>query len=213
MATDWTAEKTAERALELGLISDWDLRRIWSELGRRNVPLDEFLQFLVRREYLTNYQIEKLLKGDRDGFFYGDYKVMYLVGAGSFARVFRAVNQTNNQVVALKVLRKRYSENPECYRQFLREGQLGMVLRHPNIVPVYEVSSYNGSYYLVMEFVEGQNLREFLKIRKKLEPLEATRIMIDVLSGLDYAYRQGLTHRDLKLSNVLISSEGTAKLV
>lgn len=213
MTTDWTAERTAERALELGLINDWELRRIWSELGRRNLPLDEFLQFLVRREYLTNYQIEKLLKGDREGFFFGDYKVLYLVGAGSFARVFRAVNLTNNQVVALKVLRKRYSENPECYRQFLREGQLGMVLRHPNIVPVFDVSSYNGTHYLVMEFVEGQNLREFLKIRKKLEPLEATRIMIDIASGLDYAFRQGLTHRDLKLSNVLISSEGTAKLV
>jgi len=213
MSNDWTAESIAQRAMDLGLINDWEMRRIWSELGRRNVPVEEFLQFLVRREYLTNYLIEKLLKGDRDGFFYGEYKVLYLVGAGSFARVFRAVNQTNNQVVALKVLRRRYSSNPECFRQFLREGQLGMALRHPNIVPVFDAAMANGSYYLVMEFVEGQNLREFLKIRKKLEPLEATRIMIDIISGLDYAFRQGLTHRDLKLSNVLISSEGTAKLV
>jgi len=210
---DVSAEMLAERAHDVGLLTDWEVRQIWSELGRKSVSLDEFVQFLVRREYLTNYQAEKLLNGDRDGFFYRDYKVLYLVGAGTFARVFRAVHKDTKDVVALKVLRRRYSDNPNCYQQFVREGRLGMALRHPNIVPVFDVCSYNGTHFLVMEFVEGQNLREFVKVRKKLDPMVATRIMVDVTAGLDYAFRQGLTHRDLKLSNVLISSNGTAKLV
>lgn len=208
-----SAEVLAERAHDVGLLTDWEIRQIWSELGRKSVTLDEFVQFLVRREYLTNYQAEKLLNGDRDGFFYRDYKVLYLVGAGTFARVFRAVHKDTKDVVALKVLRRRYSDNPNCFQQFVREGRLGMALRHPNIVPVYDVCSYNGTHFLVMEFVEGQNLREFVKVRRKLDPMVATRIMVDITSGLDYAFRQGLTHRDLKLSNVLISSNGTAKLV
>jgi len=208
-----SAEVLAERAHDVGLLTDWEIRQIWSELGRKSVTLDEFVQFLVRREYLTNYQAEKLINGDRDGFFYKDYKVLYLVGAGTFARVFRAVHKDTKDVVALKVLRRRYSDNPNCFQQFVREGRLGMALRHPNIVPVYDVCSYNGTHFLVMEFVEGQNLREFVKVRRKLDPIVATRIMVDITSGLDYAFRQGSTHRDLKLSNVLISSNGTAKLV
>lgn len=211
---EMSAETFAERAHDVGLLNDWELRQVWSEIGRKSVSLQELIQFLVRREYLTNYQVEKLLNGDRDGFFYGPYKVLYLVGAGTFARVFRAVHKEDKRnVVALKVLRKRYSDNPQCFQQFIREGRLGMALKHPNIVPVYDVYSYNNTHFLVMEFVEGQNLREFVKVRKKLDPIVATRIMVDVMSGLDYAFRQGSTHRDLKLSNVLISSDGTAKLV
>ena len=68
-------------------------------------------------------------------------------------------------------------------------------------------------HFLVMEFVEGRNLREFVKIRKKLDPVEATRLMIGITDGLRYAFEHGLTHRDLKMSNVLVSSRGEAKIV
>src|SRR5205823_14061327 len=68
-------------------------------------------------------------------------------------------------------------------------------------------------YYFVMDFVEGGNLRDFLAIRKKLEPAEALRVMEDITSGMAYAYSRGVTHRDMKLSNILISSQGVAKLL
>jgi len=116
-------------------------------------------------------------------------------------------------VVAVKVLRKRYSDNSTQYGQFVREGRLGCSLRHPNIVPIYEVYSRAKTHFLVMEFVEGRNLREFVKIRKRIEPAEATRLMADIVQGLRYAFENGLTHRDLKMNNVLVSSRGQAKLV
>ena len=97
--------------------------------------------------------------------------------------------------------------------RFVREGRVGCKLRHPNIVPIYEVVSERKIHFIVMEFVEGWNLREFVRIRKKFDPAEATRLMIGITDGLRYAFEHGMTHRDLKLSNILVSSRGEAKLV
>ena len=135
------------------------------------------------------------------------------MGTGTFARVYRAAHNQSGQVVAIKVLRNRFSENPVQYGLFVREGQLGRALRQPNIVPIHEVYSVRPTHFFVMEFVEGQNLREFVKHRKVVRPLEATRIMVDISRGLQYAFERAVTHRDLKMSNVLISSRGQAKLV
>jgi eukaryotic-like serine/threonine-protein kinase len=208
-----TAEYIAERAFDLGLLDERQLNDIWAFFGTHNVPLQEFLQAMVRREFMTNYQVERLVKGERSGFFYGDYKVLYLVGSGTFSRVYRAQHRGTKKVVALKVLRARYSENPTQAGQFVREGRVGCTLRHPNIVPIYDVVSEGRSYFLVMEFVEGRNLREFVRIRKRLNPVEATRLMIGITDGMRYAFDNGLTHRDLKMSNILVSSRGDAKIV
>jgi eukaryotic-like serine/threonine-protein kinase len=208
-----TAEQVAQRALDLGLLDERQLQKTWASLGTRNVPLNEFLQLLVRREVMTNFQVERLVKGERSGFFYGPYKVLYLVGTGSFARVFRAVHRQTGEVVAIKALRNRYSDNPVQYNQFVREGKVGCSLRHPNIVPIYDVVSEGRMHFLVMEFVEGWNLRDFVKIRRKVDAVQATRLMIGITDGLRYAFERGLTHRDLKMNNVLVSSACQPKLV
>ena len=208
-----TAEKIAQRAFDLGLLDERQLQEVWATLGSRDVEVDKLLHLLVRREFMTNYQVERLVKGERSGFFLGDYKVLYLVGSGTFARVYRAKHVKSDQVVAIKVLRRRYSENPAQYGQFVREGRLGCELRHPNIVSIFDVYSKAKTHFLVMEFVEGRNLREFVKIRGKINPAEATRFITDITEGIRYAFENGLAHRDLKMSNVLISSLGQAKLV
>lgn len=208
-----TASELADTALDLGLISQREFQDVWAHFGTHNISPDELLQLMVRRGMLTNYQVERLLKGDRTGYFYGDYKVLYLVGSGTFARVFRAVHHETGQVVAVKVLRRRYSDVPKMANHFIREGELGKSLRHPNIVPIFEARSVGSDHFLVMEFVEGRNLKEFVKIRRRVDPLEATKLMIDVANGLRYAFERGITHRDLKMTNVLVSSRGQAKLV
>ncbi|NUQ64027.1 MAG: protein kinase, partial [Pirellulales bacterium] len=149
-----TSEQIADRAFDLGLVTERQLQGVWSELGSRTVPIEDFLQMMVRREFLTNYQVERLMKGERTGFFFGNYKVLYLVGTGTFARVYRAAHKDTGQVVAVKVLRKRYSDSSSQCTQFVREGQVGCSLRHPNIVPIYEVISERRNHFLVMEFVE-----------------------------------------------------------
>lgn len=216
---DESADKYAQRALDLNLLSQRQLDAIWAELGTRSVSASDFRSILLRKELLTNYQVERLIKGERTGFFYGNYKVQYLVGKGTFARVYRAVSVDNpDRVVAIKVLRNQFGDdrvetNRKVMDQFLREGETGMSLRHPNIVPIYEVYSRTKPYFLVMEFIEGNTLRDFMKLRRRLSPLEATELMAGILSGLACAAQKGLHHRDLKLSNVLVSSSGEPKLV
>jgi serine/threonine-protein kinase len=211
------AEQFGQRALDFGLLSDRQLQDAWAVLGSRSSAgkdmLPVLIQTLLRKEYLTNYQVECLTRGDKSGYFYDKYKVLYHVGQGTFARVYRAVNTDTGEVRALKVLRKRYSQQPDYYNRLAQEGRVGIKLRHPNIVRVDDVVSHVNMHYMVMEFIEGQNLRDFVKIRKKLLPLEATHLMLDITDGLRCAFEIGLTHRDMKLSNILVSSRGQAKIV
>lgn len=205
-------EQLAQRASDLNLVDRRQLESVWGELGT-NVSLGEMQRVLLGRGILTNYQFDRLARGEKAGFFYGAYKVLYLVGTGSFARVYRAVHRETGQVVALKVLRSRYSESPLQTEQFLREGGMGAKLRHPNVVPIYEVYSKGRLHFLVMEFVEGQNLRDFIQVRKKLSITDAVSITTDITAGLAYAAERGITHRDMKLSNALIASSGRAQIV
>lgn len=213
MATSLTAEKLAQRALDVGVVTEQQLQSVWGDLGTRNVEYEQLKQALMRRGLLTNYQIDRIAEGFKTGFFYGDYKVQYCVGAGTFARVYRAAHRVTNELFAVKVLRKRFSTNPADVDLFRREGELGAQLVHENIVAIHEVASKGGFHYIVMDFVEGRNLRDFWKVRGKFSPEESTRIAEGIVAGLNYAFQQGITHRDLKMSNVIVSSEGVAKLV
>lgn len=212
MAT-MSAERIAQLSFDCGLLDAPQLDAVWGELGSRDVSAKEMISLLLRREFLTNWQLERITTGKRDGYFYGGYKVLYLVGAGTFARVYRVVNTTTGQVLAVKVLRSRYSGDLRVTEQFLREAKLQMPLLHSNIVPIYEVSTDRGRPFMAMEFVEGRNLRDFLKIREKMGLKESLSLTMDVTRGLVYAFEQGLTHRDVKLSNVLVTGTGRAKLV
>jgi serine/threonine protein kinase len=171
------------------------------------------LELLERRQLLTPLQTSRILKDETDGLVLGNYKLLYRNASGSFARVFRAASLVDGQIVALKLLRERWAEDPKAVMSFQREARICKKFIHPNIVPIFDIGSEGKFHYFTMEFVEGGNLRDFMKIRKTLTPLEATRCMYQICSGLEYALTLGATHRDLKLTNVLMSSTGIAKLV
>jgi len=211
--SDYTAEEFVQRALDLNLLDMRQVESIWSTLGSRNVPVEDVQRLVLRKELMTNWQLEKLNEGKRTGYFFGPYKILYLVGSGTFARVYRAVHVDTGKVIALKVLRLRYSDDMSRTDQFLREAKMVMELKHPNIVAIHDVNSERGRNYMVMDFVEGQNLRDWVRRVDKLSLYDGVRIIQDVCAGLDYAFKKGVQHRDMKLSNVLISSRGRASLV
>ncbi|MCL2743505.1 MAG: serine/threonine protein kinase [Planctomycetaceae bacterium] len=211
---DFSYDELVQKCLDIGILTQEQVNDIWRECGSKSVDCELFLQIALRRGYLTNYQVDRINEGEGKGFFFGNYKVLYHVGAGTFARVFRTVHRVTGSVAAVKVLRARFSDRPEVVNHFLNEAKLVSTLKHPNIVPVYGAESKGFLHYMAMEFVEGQTLREFVKIRRTIDPKTVIQIGIDVCSALDYALKtQKLPHRDLKLSNVMLSTSGQAKLV
>ena len=175
--------------------------------------VESMLQLLERRLLLTPLQTGRILKGETEGLVLGKYKLLYRNASGSFARVFRAASLDDNRVVALKLLRERWADDPRTVASFEREAHICQRFSHPNIVPIYDIGNEGRFHYFTMEFVEGGNLRDFMKIRRKLSVPEATRCLLHICQGLEYALKMGASHRDLKLTNVLMSSTGVAKLV
>jgi serine/threonine protein kinase len=201
-----------ELLLEQRLVEPMQLQECKRALGSHFTP-ERLIKELEAQTFLTSYQAGKLRKGETEGLRLGRYKLLYRNASGSFARVFRGCSVDDGQMVAIKLLRQRFADDPRVVSLFRREGELGKRLKHKNIVPIYEVASEGNQHYFTMEFVEGGNFRDFIKIRQKFAAPEATKYVLDMAEGLEYALSLGLTHRDLKLSNVLLSSQGVAKLV
>ena len=146
----------------------------------------------------------------------GKYRVLEPLGRGGMARVYRAYHPQLDRYVAVKVLRSDLVEEEEFLARFQLEARAVAALRHPNIVQVFDSDVQDGNYYMVMELLEGDSLRTRLneyRARRKRMPLdEVTRILLDVLAGLDYAHSEDMIHRDVKPANILLSRRGQAVL-
>ncbi|MCE9560557.1 MAG: serine/threonine protein kinase [Planctomycetes bacterium] len=216
MAVNFDAAGIGQLALKLGLASDFQVQECMTELDNKKAPAVDLVRLLERKRYLSAWQGAKLLKGETEGYFLGGYRLLYRIASGSFGRVYRGDDPLTGQVVAVKVLRNKWMQDKQKVDLFLREGKIGMEIRHPNIVSVLTVNQDNktGQYFIVMEFIEGGNLRDLLQIRKKLTPEESARIIEESAQGLAYSYQRGMTHRDIKPTNILIAvATGQAKLV
>jgi len=148
-------------------------------------------------------QIEVL--GDR-------YQLQDPIGRGGMATIYRGRDVHMDRVVAVKVLREIYSTDPKFVTRFQREAKAASALQHPNIVQVYDYGQTDGNYYIVMELVEGTDLRRYLRSRGVLDLDRAIIIAHDVALGLGAAHRRGIVHRDVKPQNVLVGRGGSIKL-
>ena len=182
-----TTDDLSQRILSCRLLDNKQLNHALSRLGSRNVDVEAFKSSLLQSELLTNWQLTRVIDGHKKGFYYGNWKVLYMVGAGTFARVYRSVNIKTGDVMAVKVLRNRYTDDMLTRERFMREAQTVMKLRHPNIVPIHEVAGHRGRIYMVMDFIEGQNLREFVKAHGQVKVMTTLNITRDVCAGLAYA--------------------------
>ncbi|MCU0703770.1 MAG: serine/threonine-protein kinase [Fimbriiglobus sp.] len=209
------ANELVQLAVRCGLIEEATARELLYELDDPKGPATDMARLMERKRLLTPLQSGKLLKGESDGYFLGGYRLLYKIASGSFGRVYRGDDPRSGRVVAVKVLRKRWLDTPKRVESFEREGRLGMTLDHPNIVRILNVGkdSATGQHFIIMDFVEGGNLKDILNIRKTVGIDEALRIMEESVNGLAYSYSRGLTHRDIKASNILLGTDKVAKLV
>jgi predicted Ser/Thr protein kinase len=141
----------------------------------------------------------------------GPYRIIEQLGQGGMATVFKAYHASLDRYVAIKVLHPAFKEEPNFLSRFQREARVVARLEHPNIVPIYDFAEHKGQPYLVMKFIEGQTLKAHMN-EKPLTKEEAVQIVDDVGGALAYAHKQGVLHRDVKPSNVLISPDGSIYL-
>lgn len=140
------------------------------------------------------------------------YKILGKVGAGAMAFVYKAKQISLNRTVAIKLLPKRFSENPEYVRRFYKEGQAAGKLHHNNIVQAIDVGEAGGYHYFVMEFVEGKTIADDLGEGKAFNEKDALDIVIQVAHALEHAHAVGLVHRDVKPKNIMVNTDDVVKL-
>lgn len=148
---------------------------------------------------------------------FGRYVIARLVGRGGMGAVYEATHTDLKKRVAIKTLHSRVSAAPDVRARFRREGESAARIRHPNVCDIYDVGEEKGTPYLVMEFLEGNDLGRHLKRQGRLAPREMADLMLPVVCALDVAHSAGVVHRDLKPSNVFLAEgthgERTPKLV
>ncbi len=142
----------------------------------------------------------------------GRYQVLRPLGVGGMAEVFHARDLNLQREVAVKVLRQDFIENPAFRVSFLQEARAAANLSHPHIVTIFDFGHEPTSYYIVMEYIEGTDLKTWLRRKGAISVSEAVQLMLQICDGVGYAHRAGLVHCDLKPQNILISPAGTAKI-
>jgi serine/threonine-protein kinase len=140
------------------------------------------------------------------------YRVISRLGSGGMADVFCAEDQQLQRKVALKLLHRRFAEDPDFVERFRREAQAAAGLQHPNVVSVYDRGSYDGTYYIAMEYLPGRTLKRLIRDEAPLDPIRAIDITLEILKAARFAHRRGIIHRDLKPHNVIIDESDHAKV-
>lgn len=143
----------------------------------------------------------------------GSYGILHPLGSGGMSSVFRAVHVETGHEVALKVLPTAMARNTTILKRFVAEVRSAADLQHPNIVQIYDRGSDDGRFYLVLEYVQGGDLHEYVQHNGPLNAEEAVGLIIQVARGLEYAASRGVIHRDVKPSNVLRTPDGEAKII
>src|SRR5262249_12590597 len=134
----------------------------------------------------------------------GPYQMLDPIGKGGMGEVYKGLQTTLNRPVAIKILPSELANNPEFRARFAREAQTVAALKHPNIGSVFDFGEVDSRYYMVMEYIDGQELSDYIRSAGRLPPGEVAALVIELASALDYAHGQGLVHRDVKPSNIML---------
>lgn len=204
-------------AVEAGFCTDEELQHslMEQEVRQDSAPVT-LADVMVDLGYVTETQVERLKAKLKDSkassYQIPGYQIISKLGKGAMAVVYKAKQLSLDRIVAIKVLPKRFSENPEYVTRFYKEGKAAAKLNHNNIVQAIDVGESGGYHYFVMEYVEGRTLYEDLAEGKIFSEQEALDIVIQVAQALKHAHEMELIHRDVKPKNIMINKDGVVKL-
>ncbi len=143
----------------------------------------------------------------------GRYEIIELIGVGGMADVYKAVDVMEDREVAVKVLKDEFSQNEEFLRRFRNESKAIAVLSHPNIVKIYDVGFTDEIQFIVMEYIDGLTLKEFIEQQGVLRWKDALHFTTQILRALQHAHDKGIVHRDIKPQNIMLFADGTIKVM
>ena len=143
----------------------------------------------------------------------GRYRVVRKLGGGGMADVYLCEDLTLGRHVAIKVLLQRYLSDPTFVERFRREAKAAAGLNQQNLVAIYDWGEVDGTYYIAMEYVEGETLKDLIRRRGRLSGNESVAVTMQLLAAVDFAHRGGIVHRDIKPQNVMLDRSGTVKVM
>jgi serine/threonine-protein kinase len=200
-----------------GLITDEELQQCSNELlaTRAEGDIATLEDALIQHDFVTKRQLGRLRKefeATKSQKELPGYRIIRKLGAGAMATVVLAEQKSLSRLVAIKILPRRFSEDPDYVARFYKEGRAAAQLNHPNIVHAYEVNRAGDHHYFVMEYVEGKTVYDRIIEEKRLSEDEALNIMIQSTRALQHAHERGLIHRDIKPKNLMLTSAGVVKV-
>ena len=197
-----------------GIISPDNLRAVCEKLPHdRQHDAQELARELVRQKILTTYQVKEAYQGKAKDLVLGNYTILDQIGQGGMGQVFKAEHRRMHRIVAIKLLPTAMTKDQAAIARFEREVTAAAKLRHPNIVAADDADEAAGRHFLVMEYVEGQDLSALVKKNGPLPVEQAVGCILQAARGLEYAHRRGVVHRDIKPANLLLEFEGTVKIL
>lgn len=208
-------EQFVDALYQSGLFSPREIQSYFDEIPEHECPstAEELADRMVRSGMLTAFQAEALLDGKGQWLALGNYVILDRLSRGGMGRVFRGLHKRMKRVVALKILPPSKAQSDVSKDHFQREVEATARLAHPNIVTAFDAGEEKGVHFLVMEYVEGENLAQLVSQRGPLEVPQAVDYLLQAARGLEFAHWHGMVHRDIKPSNLIRDWRGTIKVV
>lgn len=210
-----TLDEFVQSLTESGLMTADEVREFLRSLPPQRIPLSavELATEMFRQKKLTKYQAQAIYQRKTRALVMGNYVVQERLGAGGMGQVFKARHRKMDRIVALKVLPLETTKSPQAVLRFHREVKAAARLSHQNIVTAFDADEADGVHFLVMEYVEGENLSARVRASGPLSVDQAVSCILQAARGLEFAHSEGVTHRDIKPSNLLLDKRGTVKIL
>ncbi|HJQ81849.1 MAG TPA: serine/threonine-protein kinase [Lacipirellulaceae bacterium] len=213
-----TANKLLDLVRRSGLVDEAKLTSFLEKITSRHgeATLDDqprLADLMVEEGLVTRWQADKLLAGKHKGFRLGKYKLLGEIGKGGMSRVYLAEHELMKRRVAVKVLPKNRVNDSSYLERFRLEARAVAKLDDPNIVRAYDIDNEGDVHYIVMEYVDGQDLHQMVSGQGPLDYDTAADYIAQVANGLQHAHEMGLVHRDIKPANCLVDRHNTVKLL
>jgi serine/threonine protein kinase len=204
-----------DQLVESQLVTAEEIQQFLESFPEERRPRDgeQLARELVRQKKLTAYQAKTIYQGKGKNLTLGNYRILDKLGQGGMGMVLKAEHRRMERLVALKVLSPQIVKQPGALQRFLREVKAAARLSHPNIVTAHDADEVKDTHFLVMEYVDGQDLSSLVHQQGRLPVEKALNCVLQAARGLDYAHRRGVIHRDIKPSNLLLDRDGTVKVL